>query len=350
MKTRKNILPILLTVVVSLALVAGSTYAWFTATAEPIVNEFTAGTVNISAGYTAGFGKVLAENWNPGDCTDLDLEIVNEGTKSVYLRAKFDKKWLHSHWRVLVVYTGKTVQLLAIEWDSSDYDYPQTNGPIATGKLHIGFPSQTAYIDGIFSNLDSQDYLVNGVKYNAWCVDKDENITKGATYNVEIYDPLTNPDWFLETNSKAIWATIPWDKINYIINANYLGRGYNSDDIQNAIWYYTNNTGILSTEAGEIIADTEANWNLPVDNVGVNPGDDWVLGTDGYWYYKYPVAGSYTESDLAARTIKLTGRVCLNGEGTDNRYQGKLFLLTSFFEAVQSSNGAINDVWPHNPF
>ncbi len=346
---RKNILPVILTVVIAIALVTGSTYAWFTATAEPIVNEFTAGTVNISAGYAAGFSKIMEENWNPGDCTDMDLQIINEGTKSVYLRARFEKRWLPSMLRVLVVYTGRTVQLLAIEWDSYCKGFTGAEGPIAVGNFYIGFPSQNAYIDGTFTNLDSETYIQNGTVYSAWCLDNSESILKGVTYDVEVYDPMCNPDWFLETDTKAQWALIPFDKIVYIVNGGFLDRGYTSDDVQNAIWHYTN--GMTATgKALEIVNETEANWELPTDNVTIVPGENWVEGTDGYWYYMNPVPGSYTQPDIAARTILFDSKVCLDGADTGNMYQGKVFSLTAYFEAVQSSNGAPDDLWPANPY
>ncbi|MDD2393122.1 MAG: TasA family protein [Eubacteriales bacterium] len=346
---RKNLLPVILSVVIAVSLIAGSTYAWFTAASEPIVNEFTAGTVEISAGYAAGFTKIMEENWNPGDCTETDLEIINEGTKSIYLRAKIEKRWLPSMLRVLVVYTGRTVQLLAIEWDSFCKGFTGAEGPIAEGQFYIGFPSQTAYIDGTFINLDSEDYIQNGVTYSAWCLDNSENILKGVTYDVEVYDPMCNPDWYNEADTKGQWANIPWEKIVYIVNGDFLNRGYNSDDIQNAIWHYTNQISV-SGEALEIVNETEANWELPSDNVTIDLGPNWAEGSDGYWYYMAPVPGSYTQSDILARTVLFDSKVCLEGELTGNMYQGKVFSMTTFFEAVQSSNGAVDDVWPGNPY
>jgi hypothetical protein len=251
--------------------------------------------------------------------------------------------------RVLVVYTGKTVQLLAVEWDSTCKGFTVADGPIAAGSFHIGFPSQTAYIDGFFSNLDNETYISNDTAYSAWCLDSSENILKGVTYDVQVFDPMCNPDWYLEADSKSIWANIPWEKIVYIINGDFLNRGYNSDDIQHAIWYYTNGAA-PTAPAQEIIDETEANWELPTDNVTMTPGENWVQGTDGYWYYTQPVPGTYTETSLESRTILFDSTVCLDGTGTDNRYQGKVFTMTVYFEAVQSSNGAVHDVWPGNPY
>jgi predicted ribosomally synthesized peptide with SipW-like signal peptide len=346
---KKSILMVVLGVLISAALVSGATLAWFTATAEPIVNEFTAGTVEISADYTAGFGKIMEENWNPGDCTDLDLEVVNEGTKSVYLRAKIDKVWMPSMLRVLIVYTGTSVQLLAVEWDATCKGFTVSDGPLTEADLYVQYPSLTAYINGIFSNLSDETFLSAG-SYNVWCLDQWESITKGVTYRVQIFDPMFNPDWYDEVDSKVIWKDIPIEKIVYIINGDFLNRGYNSDDMQEAIWHYTNALPITRPGTQDIIDETEANWLLPVENVTIQLGDDWVLGSDGYYYYQYPIAGTYTESDLAARTIRFDAKVCLDGELTGNLYQGKVFTMTTYFEAIQSSNGAVDDAWPANPY
>jgi predicted ribosomally synthesized peptide with SipW-like signal peptide len=348
---KKNILVFALSVVVIVGLLSGATLAWFTATADPIVNEFVAGTVNIQADYATGFSKVMEENWNPGDCTDVDLEIINTGTKSIYLRARVEQRWMPSMLRLLVVYTGKTVQLLAVEWDSTCKGFTVGEGPLATGNLFVDFPSNTAYINGVFTNLSNTDYIQNGT-YNTWCLDLWESINKGQTYNVQIFDPMCNPNWYEEVDGKVIWVDIPFDRLVYIINGDFLNRGFTSDDIQDAIWYYTNpdSTRALSAAAQAIVDETEENWELPTNNVTVDFGDDWVLGSDGYYYYTNPIAGTYSGASLEDRTVIFNSKVCLDGALTGNEYQGKVFSMTTFFEAIQSSNNAINDAWPENPF
>lgn len=72
--------------ILALILVAGGTLAWFTATADPVKNEFTAGTVEI---------KLIdqfdgAPNVNPGDCYKKVIAVCNTGTKKAYIRIKAD--------------------------------------------------------------------------------------------------------------------------------------------------------------------------------------------------------------------------------------------------------------------
>lgn len=347
---KKSYLTSIIAAVLSVVLISGTTLAWFTSTAQLPDNEFVAGTVEIEADYAEGYAKVMEENWNPGDCTDVDLEIINTGTKSVFLRANVEKMWMPSMLRLLVVYTGKSVQLLAVEWDSTCQGFTVAEGPLATGKLFVEYPSDTAYIDGVFSELSNTDYIQNET-YNAWCLDRWETINKGQTYPVKIFDPLFNPNWYEEVDSKPIWEGIPFGKLVYIINGDFLNRGYSSDDIQDAIWHYTNpvNSPQISVKAQEIVDETEANWLLSTDNVEIDFGPDWVLGSDGYYYYVNYVPGTYNGTPLEDRTVNLSGKVCLDGPSTGNEYQGKVFTLTTKFEAVQSSNDAVEDVWPNRP-
>jgi len=90
---KKNILLSVVVIIMAAAMVAGATYAWFTDSAEPITNEFTAGTVKISAEETVFPEQFMVENWNPGDCANKEYTIINTGTKGVYIRVKFTAAW-----------------------------------------------------------------------------------------------------------------------------------------------------------------------------------------------------------------------------------------------------------------
>ena len=195
---KKNILISVMVIVIAAAMISGATYAWFTDSADPIVNEFTAGTVEISAEETLFPEQFMMENWNPGDCADKEYTIINTGTKSVYVR---------------VVITGA--------WYEHDGVTPFTPDP-----------------------------------------------DEGAV-SYEITESVPAQNW---------------------------------------------------TQVGDTL------------------------------YYNDSVVGTYTNEDLAARTIKLALKVCFDGPLAGNQYQGKVFKLTAVFESVQSSNGAVKDVWPSNPY
>ncbi len=346
---KKNYFRSIIMVIIMAGMIGGTTFAWFTAKAEVADNTFTAGTVHITSDRAAGVGKIITPNWNPGDTNDVDLKIINEGTKSIYVRAMVEKMWLPSYLRVLVVYTGTTVQLLTVEWDSFCKGFTEADGAIVTGTFRAKYPSNVAYIDGTFKNLSNEDWIMNNTVYRTWCLDSAETITKNVDYSVQVFDPMYNPDWYDDVNSKTIWEGIPWGKIVYIINADFLNRGYSSTDMQNAIWHYTNALAV-SGKALEIVNETEAKWSLPADNVEFDMGAGWTQGTDGYWYYMNPIPGTYTAAGLNPRTIWFNNKVRLIGSMTDNKYQGKAFTMNVRFEAVQSSNNAARDIWPESPY
>ena len=58
---------------------------------------------------------------------------------------------------------------------------------------------------------------------------------------------------------------------------------------------------------------------------------------DGLYYYKHVLAPN--------NTAGLTIRVCLKGEETCNAYQGKRFVLTGTFDAIQTTHGASQELW-----
>ena len=69
---------------------------------------------------------------------------------------------------------------------------------------------------------------------------------------------------------------------------------------------------------------------------------NWVLHTDGWYYYKNIV-------QPGASTTNLIEKVIFEGAGMGNEYQGAEFTLTVNAEAIQATNGAINDEWGVNP-
>jgi predicted ribosomally synthesized peptide with SipW-like signal peptide len=341
-------------IILALALVGGATAAWFTAQASIQENEFVAGTVAISAERgSAHISKIIEDNWNPGDTTDLEICVENEGTKAINLRTKLTGHWIPSTWRLLVVYSGSNVQLLAVDWDSTK-GCTGTSGPIATGTFSVSSPGSVSYFNGTFSNLSNQPYLQNDSGYKVWCVDSINTISPGKVYNnVQIFDPFCNEKWYeglsLGSNNEK-WKTIPWTKIAYIINKtpNYITSGYGIMDIQQAIWYFTN--GEFATGQGgnlikaqAIVDDTQDNYNLPIDNVtfSMTSMANWQEGEDGWWYYKGVIDGTLVNPTKICFTLP----VFLDPLLTGNQYQGAQFWLGFEFEAIQASNQAPNDVW-----
>lgn len=72
------------------ALLTLGAWAWFTASAEPVSNTFTAGTVEIEINEH-GFEGIT--DWNPGDTTEKKVSVKNTGSKCAYVRVSLTPVW-----------------------------------------------------------------------------------------------------------------------------------------------------------------------------------------------------------------------------------------------------------------
>jgi len=352
----------LLVIVLAVALVGGATMAWFTAQASVEPNEFVAGTVAISANRTTASASTFVEkNWNPGDNTDLEICIENEGTKAINLRTKVEGNWIPSSWRILIVFSGGDIQLLVLDWDTAKC-CTGSDGPVATANnFNFGSLGLSSYMDGNFSGLSDETWLQNGENYSIWCADSITFINSPQT-NVKIFDPFCNENWFDEVTIVDVdgraerWKNIPWTKIAYIINKapEYLDPAgsykFGIMDVQQAIWKFTNGeyaTGQAgnTTNAQVIVDEIDAGaYLLPADNVEFEfpTGSNWHKGDDGWYYYNGILSGLSGSSPVREC---FTLPVKLDPFSTGNEYQGAMFWLSFKFEAIQASNQASDDVW-----
>ena len=114
---RKNILTVAILVLAAVMVVGGSTLAWFTSNTDPIVNEFTAGTIRISAETTVSLPDTVIENWNPGDCAIEEFTIYNEGTKCVKLSAVFEGQWYYEDGTTILDHPVHGLENYVVEWE-----------------------------------------------------------------------------------------------------------------------------------------------------------------------------------------------------------------------------------------
>lgn len=79
-------------------------------------------------------------------------------------------------------------------------------------------------------------------------------------------------------------------------------------------------------------------WDPPADVVAISvAGGNWVSGPEGHYYYDAVLAPD--------ETAELSLQVCLDGPSTGNEFQGKRFVLTGEFEAIQASHDASQEQW-----
>lgn len=84
---------------------------------------------------------------------------------------------------------------------------------------------------------------------------------------------------------------------------------------------------------------------LPSDNVTLTLANgapsDWMLGKDGYYYYKYPLApGTSTSQLLSSVKWSITSDASLNAE-----YQNSCLEIQVLADAIQSLTGSVENYW-----
>ncbi len=90
------------------------------------------------------------------------------------------------------------------------------------------------------------------------------------------------------------------------------------------------------------------NWWIGEDEWPGDP-EKWQMITTGtgeneetYWYYK----GMFDPAEVdGPKEVTVLSKVCLDGAGTGNEYQGATYTLSMNFEAIQVTNEAVNDAW-----
>ncbi len=107
--------------------------------------------------------------------------------------------------------------------------------------------------------------------------------------------------------------------------------------------------GVINTQWYEEVGGDWEEWEPDGDDAAtvalkeLTPAQDWTLGEDGYWYYNLDLAGTYGAGEpVEFDSAKLTLRVCLNGALADNQYQGKKFILSATFQAIQASHESVD--------
>lgn len=104
--------------------------------------------------------------------------------------------------------------------------------------------------------------------------------------------------------------------------------------------------GIVTEQWYEFDGDNWIEWTP--DPAESNAAKVTLVGTgwsedpsgSGTWYYDSEIAGTYLDEEEAS--VKLRFRVCLDGPEADNQYQGKRYIMSVTFQAIQASH---SDEW-----
>ncbi len=95
------------------------------------------------------------------------------------------------------------------------------------------------------------------------------------------------------------------------------------------------------TEWVEWAPDPEGSNAAKVTFVGTGWTED-PTGS-GIWYYDSDIPGTYTEANPVG--VELNFKVCLDGPEAGNQYQGKRYIMSVTFQAIQASH---SDQWEWN--
>ena len=183
METKKSLIALAL---VALVGIVGGTYAYFTSTAK-LTNEFTTGTYET----TIREEFESPSDWTPGTTTPKVVNVTNEGSVDVAVRAKVEETWMAADGTSLpTVRDDIQVAQYAIgyNWILAEDGYYYYKDTLARGETSNNFISSVTF-NPYFSLKDGQDIectktTVDG-KTTVNCV----NLTSGyagATYRMSI--------------------------------------------------------------------------------------------------------------------------------------------------------------------
>lgn len=371
----RKVLMIALVIGLAAALIGGSTMAWFTAKAE-VENEFTAGTVMIEAGSNVS-GDVDINNWNPGDCTELKLDIQNIGSKKIRLRTKngaprgyetamarmkddpndFTFKWENHPWFTYVEYIefdlsegGKTTYYFyaAQTQRVGEVDVWKTDGNLNIEvRLDSGYEMSESHA---IVQLNADAYQPPA-QFGRWPYKKDhEPAVSNYTYQIPWEEEWDNAEVLYIAVHAVVYGeysegSVTGKKGEWAFNWEWLWENWN------ALCFSTRGCETLNAayEAGVSYADIKdtIEWQdfvgyaeMQENPVSVKLCDsttDWAL-QDGYFYYTgAPI--------MEGETVELCLKVCFDGDLGTNVFQGASYKLSLNFEAVQASNEAPSEVW-----
>lgn len=349
---KKIIVPIFI-IIITAAMIAGGTMSWFTGSDEVDDAVFTAGTVSIEAGQVINFseegngeyewyqGKIKPKRVVDHNCVGnvkeartnpeavLELETVRNDSNFFslgfggYVAVEFDD----------IIVPGDSVVVVVEDTWANSINYPKESAKVYASmdgevweEIGDAYNGKDYYNDQQYNEITMTDVLeyARYIKVvDTTNPDDFQNISDGdgfdvnAIYAEEAYRDR-NMNWNPgDTSSKTFRITNTGTK-DIHLRGKFSGSWYEYDE-QNYCW-----------------TDWTPSPDLDVVTIELN---DSGWEKEGNWfYYKYSIDGTYPNKDPASVTLDI--EVELDGEDTDDQYQGKRYILNGTFEAIQASNGA----------
>lgn len=393
----KKLMVLALTFALAAAMIGGATMAWFTDSAASDPVEFAAGTLLIEAG-TSGYvqsqyfdpnGAVYVYGVNNNGLYEIDVKSLTankfhniELTCDTYYPngLAFDnenRRLYFANNKTLYFYDFINKEQVKAGTLSGDiYGATFADGqywyiPNNTNKLYnVSFnndgtiANNGSYVQIGDSNLRFGDIALdysNGViygsdldKYFTYDINSGAyNVVEGATANHLQIAFGSDGKLYGHGTGSCDWYTIDDEGMKSCIGKgsesfNDLASGYisvwNPGDCSK-IKYFVRNVG---TKNAYVRVNLDSFWEdfdnweeIPAytDVVTIEACDDTPWVKVGNYFY-YTGNNSILEP---GETAELCVKVCLDGPKTTNEYQGKTFVITGTFDAIQTTNDAINE-------
>ncbi len=352
----------------SALIITGAVTAWFTAQAE-IENVFTAGTVSIEAGRSVTMDDIIG-----GEYRVLQGEMGPAKVVSYQQGPRYDGTPVRA-----ARSNPNAVLQYGLGQNETNFFSLGFGGEIIVKFDHTiikgdGFKVIRVVEDTWGGGYPLETAAVYASKYGVeWeYLGEADNTQLSGIHTISEFD-LIALDWaqfikLVDTSNPEDFAhlypaqkeTLDGFDVNAILALNYISfdkENWNPGDCTFRRYYVTN-TGTKEArvrvhftggwhEYDEGISDWKP-WtpvpDLDVVTVTVIDGD-WEDISD-FWYYKGNIAGTYAG---VGGVVEFQVRVCLDGPDTDNQYQGKRYILSAQFEAVQASHDASIDEWGWSP-
>ena len=169
-------------IVLAVLLVVG-TMAWFT-DSKAVTNTFQAGTVEIELDEN-NFENIT--NWNPGDTTTKDVDVIVKSTKQTYVRILLEPTWGDNDLEldfVKVKFTDPS------KWADGEGNLLSTLVDNKDGLVPINeLPTELYYTDIVKGNPDTTIDVIESVKFLGVSLlgeGVDQNEYQGETFELKV--------------------------------------------------------------------------------------------------------------------------------------------------------------------